>query len=136
MSMSNMSITFYTSTSTPLFSTQWTPSSLGSYAGTCIFLIILAVVFRLLFAAKAWQEAAWLDAEFARRYVAVTGKLGKAAAMSRDSDMKHMVLSENGVEEDVVVVRKKGEVRRPWRLSVDPVRAALDTVIAGVGYLL
>ena len=53
-------------------------------------------------------------------------------------DFKNLVVSENGVEENVVVVKRKGagEGLRPWRVSVDPVRAALDTVIAGVGYLL
>lgn len=53
-----------------------------------------------------------------------------------DSDGKKMVLSENGVEEDVVVVRKRGMATRPWRFSTDPLRAVMDTVIAGVGYLL
>jgi hypothetical protein len=46
------------------------------------------------------------------------------------------VLSENGVEENVVVVKKRTFGPRPWRMSVDPARAAIDTVIAGVGYLL
>jgi hypothetical protein len=134
---SHMAMTFYTSTSTPLFSTLWTPSSTGPYAGTCIFLIVLAVLFRALLALKAWREAAWLDAAFQRRYVAVQGKGSLAQRMraSEDSE-KRMVLSENGVEEEVVVVKRRGGETRAWRWGVDPVRAGLDTVIAGVGYLL
>lgn len=53
-----------------------------------------------------------------------------------DSDSKRMILSENGVEEEVLVVQKKNVVARPWRLSTDPVRAVIDTIIAGVSYLL
>ncbi|EQK99494.1 low affinity copper transporter [Ophiocordyceps sinensis CO18] len=59
-----------------------------------------------------------------------------AEYITRDPDAKQMTLSENGVEESVVVVGRKGAVAPPWRFSVDPVRALMDTVLAGVGYLL
>jgi len=123
---------------TPLYSTAWTPTTTGAYAGTCIFLIVLAVLFRGLLAAKWWQENRWLDRELNRRFVVVNGKAPLAENLSRDSLAKHgnAVLSENGVEENVVVVKKRTFGPRPWRLSVDPVRAVIDTVIAGVGYLL
>ena len=136
MSMSTMSMTFFTATTTPLYSSMWSPTSVGGYAGTCIFLIILATIFRGLLAVKAWKEAAWLDAEFNRRYVTVAGKLPKTERISADSDSKRMILTENGVEEDVVVVKKRSMGVRPWRITTDPVRALIDTVIAGVGYLL
>lgn len=77
-----------------------------------------------------------MDAEFKRRYVTVAGKQPKSERISQDSDTKRMVLSENGVEEDVMVVKKRGLDARPWRFSVDPIRAILDTCIAGTGYLL
>jgi hypothetical protein len=103
-------------------------------------LISLATVFRGLLALKAWQEHRWLDAELQRRYVVVNGKAPLAEALSRDSLAKqaHLVLSENGVEENVLVVRNRpaAAFARPWRLTVDPLRALIDTVIAGVGYLL
>jgi hypothetical protein len=136
MMMSEMSMTFFTSSMTPLYSAMWTPENIGQYAGTCIFIIILATVFRALLAAKAWKETAWMDAEFNRRYVTVAGKLPKSERISQDSDSKRMILTENGVEEDVMVVKKRSLGVRPWRLTVDPLRAAIDTVIAGVGYLL
>jgi Ctr copper transporter family len=136
MSMSMMSMTFFTSTMTPLYSAMWSPTSTGQYAGTCIFLVILATIFRGLLAVKAWKETAWLDAEFNRRYVTVAGKLPKSERIASDSDSKRMILTENGVEEDVVVVKKRSMGIRPWRITTDPVRAAMDTVIAGVGYLL
>lgn len=136
MSMSMMSMTFFTSTMTPVYSDMWTPKSTGQYAGTCIFLIILATIFRGLLAIKAWKETAWMDAEFNRRYVTVAGKEPQSKRVSSDSDSKRMYLSENGVEEDVIVVKKRTMGTRPWRITTDPVRAVMDTVIAGVGYLL
>lgn len=121
---------------TALYSTAWNPSTPGAYAGTVIFLIFLGVIFRLLLAAKAMAEARWLDAEMKRRYVVVQGKQPISEQVSRDDLSKRMTLSENGVEEDVFVVQRSRQIHRPFRLSIDPVRAALDTVISGVGYLL
>lgn len=135
-SMMSMPMTFYASTMTPLYSDTWAPTNTSTYAGTCIFLIVLATLFRGLLALKGWKETAWLDAEFKRRYVVVAGKPSKAERISQDSDSKRMILTENGVEEEVMVVKKKSPGVRPWRLSVDPLRAVMDTVIAGVAYLL
>lgn len=131
-----MPMTFFTSKTTPLYSKQWTPDTTGQYAGTCIFLIFLATIFRGLLAFKAVKENAWFDAEFNRRYVKVAGKPTKSESISKDSDSKRMVLTENGVEEDVMVVKKRDMDARPWRITTDPLRAAMDTIIAGVGYLL
>ncbi|KAI2617085.1 Ctr copper transporter [Hypoxylon sp. NC1633] len=139
MSMSDstvMHMVFQNSMTTSLYSDSWTPSNTGAYAGTIIFLIILGIVFRLLLAGKALAEDRWLDAEMKRRYVVVQGKLPVTEQISSDSLSKKMTLTENGVEEDVMVVQKKKTHPRPWRMSVDPVRALLDTCIAGVGYLL
>jgi hypothetical protein len=135
-SSSMMSMTFFTSTTTPLYSSSWQPTTTASYAGTCIFLIVLAAIFRGLLALKGWKETAWLDAEFNRRYVVVAEKPTKTERISQDSDSKRMILTENGVEEEVMVVKKRSSGVRPWRLSVDPIRAVMDTVIAGVAYLL
>ncbi len=131
-----MAVVFQTDQATPLYSMAWTPASAGGYAGTCIFLILLAMLFRGLLAGKSWQENRWLDAELNRRYVVVQGRASLAENVSRDSLAKRMTLTENGVEEDVMVLKKKHSHVRPWRLSVDPLRAVLDTVIVGVGYLL
>lgn len=135
-SMATMMVAFQNEIATPLYSMAWTPNSVGTYAATCIFLIVLAVVFRGLFALKAIQESRWLDQELNRRYVVVNGQLPMHEKMSQDSLKQNMVLSANGIEEQVMVVKKTQSAPRPWRASVDPVRAAVDTVIAGVGYLL
>ncbi len=131
-----MAMVFQTNKATPLYANSWTPDSAGAYAGTCIFLVVLAAIARLLLALKNRQEARWLDRDARRRYVAVNGKVPLSEHVARDPDAKQMVLSENGVEETVFVVAKQGSMSRPWRFSVDPVRAVMDTVIVGVGYLL
>ncbi|CAG8970980.1 hypothetical protein HYALB_00007648 [Hymenoscyphus albidus] len=136
MAASEMSMTFFQSRHTSLYSNDWTPRSSEQFAGTCVFLILLAVIFRVLLALKAWKEAAWMDAEYNRRYVTVAGRGTKGDRMSTDSDGKRMVLSANGAEEGVVVVKKNGMAGRPWRFTVDPIRAFIDTTIAGTGYLL
>lgn len=133
---SMMMMVFQTNIATPLYSNAWTPQNEGAYAGTCIFLIVLAVVGRLLLAARSIQEARWLEKDMKRRYVATQGKLPLADRISQDSAAKQMTLTANGVEENVVVMGSAGVVARPWRFSVDPVRAVMDTIIVGVGYLL
>jgi hypothetical protein len=52
----SMAMTFYYSTTTPLFSERWTPQNIGEYAGTCIFLIVLAVILRVLLALRPILE--------------------------------------------------------------------------------
>ncbi|KAI2781424.1 Ctr copper transporter [Daldinia loculata] len=133
---SMMNMVFQNSITTSLYSNSWTPRTSGAYTGTIIFLLILGIAFRLLLAGKALAEERWLDAEMKRRYVVVQGKLPVAEQVSTDSFSKKMTLTENGVEEDVVVVQKKQLHLRPWRMSVDPMRAVLDTCIAGISYLL
>ncbi|KAI5921891.1 Ctr copper transporter family-domain-containing protein [Camillea tinctor] len=134
--MMTMMAVFQNEMATPLYSEAWTPTTAGAYAGTIIFLIVLGVVMRLLFAAKAFAEARWLEAEMNRRYVVVQDKLPVAEQVMRDDASKRAILTENGIEQNVMVVQKNTIHARPWRLSVDPLRALLDTLIAGVGYLL
>lgn len=128
---------FVNSQSTPLYSKSWTPKSSGQYAGTCIFLVLLAVLLRALLAAKHILELRWMAEARNRRFVVVAGKTPESGKVESDSEAKEgSLLSVNGVEERVKVVRtaKRGAI--PFRLSVDVPRAALLFVIVGVGYLL
>ncbi|MCJ1311514.1 hypothetical protein MMC25_005186 [Agyrium rufum] len=137
MPMSMAMMTFVTSTSTPLYSKRWTPSSSAAYAGTCIFLIILAIIFRALFAVKSIAERRWLNKEMNRRYVVVRGRSPESERIEQSSDAKDgTLISENGLEEKVKVVRRHMSPTTPWRFSVDLPRALLTTTIAAVGYLL
>lgn len=131
-----MQMEFFNAENTPLYSSGWTPSSTGAYAGTCIFLIVLAILFRSLFAAKHILEARWADQAYNRRYVVVAAKQPKSEQYQSDADSKTGVLTANGVEENVKVVHRPTHAVQPWRFSVDLPRSALVVLIAGIGYLL
>lgn len=132
-----MAMTFFTSTHTPLYSNSWTPTTTAAYAGTCIFLILLATLFRTSFALSHRLERYWLDRHLNRRYVVVAGRPSEKVRVSGDADARSALLvSAAGVEEDVRVVRRHLRATPPWRLSVDLPRALIVTVVAGMGYLL
>lgn len=134
--MSDMAMVFFTSTRTPLYSNTWTPLTTGRYAGTCIFLIVFAVIFQGLFAIRAILQRGWQEKEVKRRYN-IAGNGETAGVQSSDSV--------GMLESDTVGLKSEGprgnhveslQKVRPWRLTEDLPRACLDVVIAGVGYLL
>lgn len=134
---SSMMMVFTNAQATPLYSNSWTPQSSGAYAGTCIFLILLAVTLRLLFAAKAVLEQRWRAKARDRRYVVVQGQSTEAARVNNNSDAKDgSLITANGLEEKVKVVQNTAKPVIPFRLSIDIPRAGTTTLIAGVSYLL
>ncbi|KAH7561883.1 low affinity copper transporter [Bipolaris maydis] len=128
-----MAMAFFTATNTSLYSKSWTPSSAGQYAGTCIFLILLAVLLRAIFTAKAFLEIKAVKNALQRRYVVVAGE---KTVLDDDANSTHGILTTNGVQENVRVVSAPVSHIQPWRFGVDLPRAFLMTVAAGVGYLL
>jgi copper transporter 1 len=108
MGMSDMMMVFFTSTSTPLYSKDWTPGSAGVYTATCIFLITLAVISRGLLAARC-------------RFSKVWSRTGSNEFWKNTSDLE---------------LGAAGRPREPWRINKALARAILDTILAGVGYLL
>lgn len=128
---------FANSQTTPLFSQAWTPSSTGAYAGTCIFLILLAIIDRSLFALKAVMERRWRAAHLNRRYIAISGRSSEAGRIEVDPNAKlSTLISAYGIEENVKVVHNVADGPIPWRLTVDVPRAGLVLCIVGVSYLL
>jgi copper transporter 1 len=109
MDVSQMMMTFFTSTETPLYSKDWTPSGAGQYAGTCIFLIVLASVFRGLLALRTRLPMLW----------------DQRSDVERQKDTKDQ---EWGAAAD--------RAKEPWRVNEALARATLDTILAGVSYLL
>lgn len=137
-----MSMVFTTDHSSPLYSSSWTPSSSGGYAGTCIFLVILAVISRVLLAYRTTLEHKWHDRAANRRYIMIAGQteadrerqaIGKGGEKTEEA-----VLTSLGLDERVKVVKsaRRRLERTPWRFSTDLPRACIFTVQAGVGYLL
>jgi hypothetical protein len=132
-----MAVAFQNSQLTSLYSAAWTPTNSGTYAATCIFLVVLAIVARCLLAVKTALERRWVAAALARRYIVVAGQTPESERIDRDPDAKASTLvSAHGVEEKVRVVRRTSRGPIPWRFSVDLPRAFLFMVITGVGYLL
>jgi len=137
MSSMHMIMTFTNSHHTPLYANSWTPQSAGAYAGTCIFLVLLAMILRSLFAVKTICEHRWSAAARNRRFVVIKGQSTEAGRIDRDPDAKvGSLVTAQGVEEQVKVVQARSRSVLPFRLSVDVPRAILTTIIAGVGYLL
>lgn len=131
---SNMA--FVNSADTPLYTSSFSPSTVGQYAGICIFLIILATVFRGLFAAKHMLEERWTAQALQRRYIIVADKTPAAERIERDDASRTGVLTANGVEERVTIAHGQVGGVQPWRFGVDLPRASMVTVIVLVGYML
>ncbi|EWY79718.1 hypothetical protein FOYG_17113 [Fusarium oxysporum NRRL 32931] len=120
---------FSTGTGTPLYSSAWIPISVDNYAGTCLFLIAIGVILQSLGAVKSVLARRGVDAELNTRYVVFKKKANS------DLESSKGVLTETGLETDVILVRRSMEGARPWRITIDGPRAAVDTVIAGLLYL-
>ena len=109
MGMSDMMMVFFTATDTPLYSAAWTPNSTGTYAATCIFLVALSTLFRGIVAIRCNFLSLW----------------------ARWSRKRHGATLEYEREDEFVKQKP-----RPWRINEAAARAVLDTVLAGVSYLL
>jgi copper transporter 1 len=131
-----MNMAFFTATNTPLYSKAWTPQNAGQYAGTCIFLIVLAITLRAIFTAKAFLDAKAVASAMKRRYVVVAGEKTIEDQAGNDGSSMTGILTTNGVQENVRIVSAPTKDIQPWRFGVDLPRAALMTVATGVGYLL
>lgn len=95
------------------------------------------MTFRCLLAAKHVAELHWAAAARNRRYVVVQGRTPESQSIERDPDAKDTALiTAQGVEERVKVVRAMKQPGIPFRLSVDVPRACLTTLIVGTGYLI
>ena len=140
--MMSSPMVFTTDHSTPLYSSLWTPNNTSSYAGTCIFLIFLSVISRLLFVWRRQLELRWLDAIAKRRYVMIKGDNGEShqrnLGYASSEKMEEGKLTARGVDERVRVLlaSRTGIETSPWRFSIDLPRACVFTVQAGIGYLL
>ncbi|OJD25892.1 hypothetical protein ACJ73_02729 [Blastomyces percursus] len=130
-------VIFHNLRATPLFTNAWAPNSAGAYAGTCIFLLLFAAIFRALIAVKIQLDHRWTAAAYSRRYVVVAGKTPEAERIQDDPNASTATLiTAHGVEEKVKVIERPMNRTPPFRFSVDLPRALLVMVLAGVGYLL
>lgn len=157
MPASQMQMVFFTSRTTPLLSAAWSPATTGQYAGTCLFLVVLAAAFRALVAAKAVQERRWAarvrrrpaadGARGSRGEVAAVTGVDNSAAVERKEARAGLVSratsasasstgTGTGTGGAVASPQPRVAPVQPWRLSVDLPRACLVLVLVGMGYLL
>jgi copper transporter 1 len=139
-SSGSMSMVFYTSTSTPLFSSSWSPSTLGQYVGVCVFLIVLSFIFRFVLAWKSVLEHGWKEGMKGKKVIVATG-LGDANGTSKSETTsvagegeKEGEKEKEGTQE--VVLTQKGWRGRPFRFSTELKRSCMTTLVAGTGYLM
>ena len=108
MGMESMEMIFFTSTTTPLWTSSFSPKSTGQYAGVCIFLIAFSVMFRVLLAFRI----NFYD------IMAATRRRRRPGLLAHDTD-------------DI----KAPKVRR-WKADEAVMVGAVDVAVAGVSYLL
>lgn len=121
MTSAEMAMVFFQSVTTPLYSTAWTPQGEGSYAGTCIFLIVLALIHRILIALRSIVFDSNQALHRHRKVV------------SSDSDDYPGSRSEL---ESIGNQFRSQWNSHPFRVATETVRALLEVVIGGIGYLL
>lgn len=123
MTSEDMAMVFFKSMVTPLYSLAWTPSSTHAYAGTCIFLLVLAVIHRALITLRS---------------LAFDGN-PNLVARAHDRSDKDSLISERVRPPRVgnlgQQLREK-RARHPFLVSVELGRSLLEVFIGGVGYLL
>jgi copper transporter 1 len=100
-------MTFFTSITTPLYSSSWSPNTTSQYAGTCIFLIALATIFRALLATRI---------NLFQILAVVKYRRGGGIGYPYTADAKLSI--------------------RPWRANEAVIIASVDVLLAGIGYLL
>lgn len=129
MSMADMAMTFFTSSRTPLFSDDWTPKSPGQYVGTCIFIIALSIILRVLLAMRPILEA---------RMWSRTAAAAAAASLKGSEVLEEEGMLMDGQLGQALVVVGRDARRRwsGWRVGTAASRATCEMAIAGVGYLL
>jgi hypothetical protein len=138
---STMPMTFFTSTTTPLYTTAWKPTTPSHYALTCLFLVLLCIVFRALLAARCNLQV----------FLQVLDRVGRKKAAERGpSCCAEGEVDEEGDDDDGDLRDEKNRFRdRSDRASSRKratcgggrgleifLRALLDTSLAVVSYLL
>ncbi|KAG8672803.1 hypothetical protein FPOAC1_006094 [Fusarium poae] len=106
MGMEQMNMSFFTSTTTLLWTKSFAPTTTGQYAGLCIFLIALTTIFRMLLAIRVNFHSI----KHGLRQRRTKGLLAECPAI------------EIG--------------QRPWTANEAVMLGVIDVVIAAISYLL
>lgn len=123
MTSEDMAMVFFQNMVTPLYSLAWTPNSTHAYAGTCIFLILLAVIHRAFMALRSIAFDG--NTNLVARARVASDKESLASERIRPPQMGNL-----GQQ-----LREKRS-RYPFLVSVELGRSILEVFIGGIGYLL
>ncbi|KAI0158620.1 hypothetical protein BJ166DRAFT_498680 [Pestalotiopsis sp. NC0098] len=138
-SMAPMAMTFFLSANTPLFFPSWTPSDPWGHAATCIFLVLLAVIMRILLASKPILEAAvWKPRRAADAHEILPLDDCCDEDPDRMKEQQYLIQSREEVDCGALqrVLREvKSRCHGP-RLSSRGLRALFEMTLAVIGYLL
>ncbi|KAI0867408.1 Ctr copper transporter [Hypoxylon argillaceum] len=123
MTSEDMAMVFFQNMVTPLYSLAWTPSNTHAYAGTCIFLIVLAVIHRALLAFRS---------------LAFDGNPNLIARAHISSDKESLVAERIQPPRmgNLGHQLRERRARHPFLVSVELGRSLLEVFVGGVGYLL
>lgn len=128
-----MTMTFVQSTATPLLWSSWQPNNTAEYAASCLFLIALAALTRVLVAIRPVLDAA----SWRRRAQYHRQEEENSTEMHPQPDTKNALPPRErptGSKRAIMMA-----IRDHWSnaaLSSRLARAAYDMVIAGLGYLV
>ncbi|KLU92767.1 hypothetical protein MAPG_11708 [Magnaporthiopsis poae ATCC 64411] len=145
MGMSAMSMTFFHSASTPLFWDWWKPSGAQQYAATCVFLIVLAAVTRILFAVRPLIHARCRGSSGTRHYCLPLNQ-DKQTMTHHNATTEELLPSDDKTgglnEKDPETVAPKaatGIASRWWNSATVGerlLRASCEAVLVCLGYFL
>ncbi|OTB00398.1 hypothetical protein M426DRAFT_237391 [Hypoxylon sp. CI-4A] len=124
MDDSQMVMTFFFSYTTSLFSKSWTPTNPAQYAGTCIFLIVLAITMRVMLVLKPILERSLWNA--------AVEPGGELIPDDEAGFQKGEIIRPHIKRVYSAVIRRWAA----WRFRTSLSRAIFELLLATVGYLL
>ncbi|KAK1973838.1 low affinity copper transporter [Colletotrichum cereale] len=117
-----MAMAFFQAIQTPLYSNAWTPGDEGQYAGTCIFLIMLGSILRMLLAVKpVLEERLWRN---------------PPTHATKDAESVDYTESAKPGRTGVALGRDLVQRWKGWRAGPAAARATYEVIVGGIGYLL
>lgn len=131
-SQMSMSVTFFHSTTTPLYFAAWQPRTPPQYALTCLFLVLLSIVCRSILAVRCnlAQVLSWCKLSESEPPTVPTSSC--CADESSRPALKELYFQEEEDEASGSENRRSGRSR----FSEVALRAVLDASLALVGNLL
>jgi hypothetical protein len=141
-----MAMTFFSSKTTPLFSTAWKPSTTGQYIGTCLFIVVLGMALRLLLAVRGTLEDAVIPV---RAHPGLRQQHGEGPEVDCERILSKagcdgMALYQEqrqGSVGDVdslfrCLARRLRSWREEWKFFPALFRATFELLVGGIAYLL